>query len=202
MESHILSISSLFDDESFSSGAICRLADIEGTCCYCSPASAGQLRRRTAHIPVRALHWIDSGDYHYLTILFLERLKTPFRLELIDNHPDDQEPSFFSPGMLSCGGWVRDARRLPLYREGGDCPVYLSIDLDFLSEEVFETDWDQGSATYEDLLSRIIPLAGSEVAGIDICGGITRAQGASDAVLARNRSLRERLALDIARILH
>jgi len=197
MESHILTISSLFTDESFGTGSITDLRDIDGTSCYCSPESADELRRRIAHIPVNAMHWIDSGDYHYMTHLFLERLDSPFRLVLLDNHPDDQRPAFDSPGMLSCGGWVADARKLPSWRKSGDFPIYLSIDLDWLSEDVFKTDWDQGTASYDDLLTVLRSYAGLQIAGIDICGGITRSKGATDTMLEANRNCRERLASDI-----
>lgn len=201
MESHILSISGLYTEENFNSGAITDLRDIEETCCYCSPESAALLRNHLADIPVNALHWIDSGDFHYLTLLFLERLGFPFRLMLLDNHPDDQKPAFDSPGMLSCGGWVADARRLPCWRDSGDYPVYLSIDLDWLTEETFKTDWDQGKADYNDLLDAIKSVSGRKIAGIDICGGITRSKGATDTILEANRSFRERLAHDIQDIL-
>lgn len=201
MESHILSISGLFEEESFRDGTVLDLRDVDESCCYCSAESAAELRRRIAAIPTAAIHWIDSGDYHYLTYLFLERLSSPFRLLLLDNHPDDQRPAFHVPGMLSCGGWVEDARSLPLWRESGDFPLYLSIDLDWLSEDVFKTDWDQGHASYEELLSEIRKVAGKDIAGIDICGGITRSKGATDTILEGNRSLRERLASDIRAIL-
>ena len=86
---------------------------LEETMCFCGPGSAAVIRQKIAEmergvdVPGR-LHWIDTGDYHYLTYFFLERLTRPFTLVLFDNHPDDQ-PSVFGSDVLSCGGWVRTA---------------------------------------------------------------------------------------------
>ena len=52
------------------------------------------------------MHFLDSGDYHYLTRLWTARIGRPYALVLLDNHPDMQAPVF--PGVMSCGGWVRD----------------------------------------------------------------------------------------------
>lgn len=54
------------------------------------------------------LHWLDSGDYHYLSKLWMDGIGMPFTLVLLDHHPDMQEPQFGN--MLSCGSWVRAAK--------------------------------------------------------------------------------------------
>ena len=105
------------------------------------------------------VHWIDSGDYHYMTFLFCERIRTPFSLILFDHHPDDQEPAFGN--VLSCGGWVAALRREnPFLRDvisvGVDgvfpspsvCqgPFYVSLDKDVFSPAYARTDWSQGSS--------------------------------------------------------
>jgi hypothetical protein len=54
------------------------------------------------------LHWLDSGDYHYLSKLWMDGIGKPFTLVLLDHHPDMQEPQFGN--MLSCGSWVRAAK--------------------------------------------------------------------------------------------
>lgn len=53
------------------------------------------------------IHFIDSGNYHYMTLFFLERITTNFNLFLIDNHTDMNENAFGD--ILSCGNWVRRA---------------------------------------------------------------------------------------------
>lgn len=194
MKKYILALSDAYSEENFVSGEQVCLKDIEGTNCYCSEESAGLLRERLAGIPLEALHWIDTGDYHYLTLFFLERITEPFDLVLIDNHPDDQPSAFGECGIISCGDWMRHARQLKNFRDGDDYPVYLSIDLDFLHPDVFKTDWNQGSATLDDL-SHIIRerIHGRRVIGIDVCGGLTRSKGATDADLLLNKEIRERL---------
>ena len=107
---------------------------LDGTMCFCADESVREIRRRlrtefqaasasgrpgrlpevcVAEMP-EGIHWIDTGDYHYLTYFFLEGIPEPFTLVLLDHHPDDQ-PSVFGSDVLSCGGWVQTAmERLPL----------------------------------------------------------------------------------------
>lgn len=50
---------------------------------------------------------IGSGNYHYITSLFLSRMKQPFTLILFDHHTDTlQSPS---EDLISCGSWVLEA---------------------------------------------------------------------------------------------
>jgi len=53
-----------------------------------------------------------SGDYHYLTALWLRRLEQPFVLVSFDNHPDWD----IRPPKWACGGWVNRALELPLLK--------------------------------------------------------------------------------------
>ena len=85
---------------------------LEGTNCYCSEESAAQIRQAISGLPLCAVHLIGTGDYHYISLFWLERINEPFTLVLFDNHPDDQ-PTAFSPDTLSCGSWVAEARKLP-----------------------------------------------------------------------------------------
>ena len=91
-------------------------SDIEGTVCYCDGDAESEILRRISSRPLEGLHWIDSGDYHHVSALWMSRVQVPFGLLLLDNHPDMQEPAF--GGILSCGGWVRTAlERYPLLEE-------------------------------------------------------------------------------------
>ena len=99
-------------ERSLGSPEIVGLASLEGTNCYCDDSAASAIRDAISGLPVRALHWIDTGDYHYLSRLWLEKTAAelgdePFALVLFDHHPDMQEPAFGK--VLSCGGWARDA---------------------------------------------------------------------------------------------
>ena len=209
MKMYILLLSDAFLDENFSSGTAIGLRDVESCSCYCSSESAALLRERLSDVPLDAPHWIDTGDYHYLSLFFLERIGEPFELILADNHPDDQPSAFAGDGMLSCGSWVKDARGLPnlqsfkwldgqgeLQGDNADSPlpVYLSLDLDCLDEAEFKTDWNQGLMRCDELVGKLEKLvAGRRIIGIDICGGISRAKGARDCDLRLNANLRERL---------
>ena len=179
---------------------------LEGTSCYCSPEAAQEIRRAVAEMPLCAVHLLGTGDCHYVSLFWAERIEEPFTLVLWDNHPDDQ-PAAFSPDILSCGSWVCDVRALPLcrgtvwIREAGPCPeipegpCYLSVDLDVLSEEFAHTDWDQGEMTLRELTSSIEAVVeGHRIIGVDICGGLTEQKGASAADLALNAAATEAVA--------
>lgn len=222
-----------------------RLDSLEGTNCYCDSAAAAAIRSAIAGLPVAALHWCDTGDYHYLTRFWLEEAAAecgdaPFALVLFDHHPDMQEPAFGE--VISCGGWARDAFQsipnlsqvlmvginpdleieiLDLVFDGvlavtsddlrhtGDnlspdvlemfqlldpgIPVYISIDKDVLTKDYARTDWDQGCMTLAQLEAAVRrAVAGHRLLGADVCGGLTRAKGATDADLQLN------LATDLA----
>lgn len=81
--------------------------DIGGTRSYCDDQAKERLRERIADAPFSGIHFLDSGNYHYLSLLWLERITEPFSLVLFDHHPDMQRPAFGD--ITSCGGWVREA---------------------------------------------------------------------------------------------
>ena len=181
---------------------------LEGTNCYCSAESAAEIRHAFSNLPLEAFHEIGTGDYHYLTLFWLERIREPFVLVLFDHHPDDQ-PGAFGAELISCGGWVALARQLPLMRGDlwirdasdfarldtlPDLPLYLSVDLDVLSPAYARTDWDQGRMTLDELSGALLRLrAGRRIIGVDLCGGNVPEKGASPEDLALNASTGEAL---------
>ena len=181
---------------------------LEGTNCYCSAESAERIRRAVAGLPLAAFHDIGTGDFHYQTLFWLERICEPFQLVLFDNHPDDQ-PGAFGAELISCGGWVALARRLPACRNDlwiraaadfpaldalPDLPLYLSVDLDVLAPDWARTDWDQGTMSLEELSGALKRLAATRrLLGVDLCGGLTPEKGASPEDLALNASTGEAL---------
>lgn len=173
-------MSSLFPDEGWSpEGAVSvDLRHLEGTTCYCDANAEKEIINALSTLPLNALHWIDGGDFHYLSDIWMRRLEAPAKLVLFDNHPDDQAPAF-GDEILSCGGWVAHSRRFnPMLKEDAD-DIWLSIDLDYLSRDYARTNWNQGDASLEDLLHRIsAAIEGRRLAAVDICGGISSAQGA------------------------
>ena len=75
------------------------LQDVCGTNCYCDEEAIAEINKRTENYPTAGIHFIDSGNYHYMTRLWLTRMDQPFCLLVYDNHTDMQPPAF--GGILS-----------------------------------------------------------------------------------------------------
>lgn len=110
------------------------VSDISGTNCYCDVDAMAQLMERTADFSVGGMHFIDSGNYHYMSRIWLEKAKEPFMLLVFDNHTDMQPPAF--GGLLSCGGWILAAlEELPLLKEvvlvGPDEEAFSQVEEEF-----------------------------------------------------------------------
>lgn len=80
---------------------------IKGTDCYCDDEAAKLLAQNIENEDECGIHYLDSGNYHYISYLWLKKIAVDFELILFDNHPDMQ-PSLFGD-ILSCGSWVKDA---------------------------------------------------------------------------------------------
>lgn len=204
----LMNFSGIYPEEGFLPvGAdVLDCSSLEGTECYCDAGAAAEIRRRMAPYPPEGLHWIDGGDYHYVSLLWMEKIREPFLLALFDHHSDDQ-PSAFGGDLLSCGNWVAAAReRLPLLRGAiwirdarqvalpAGLPLYLSIDKDVLSPDYARTNWDQGGMTLPQLEWMIHRLASRHrILGIDVCGGLSRPKGACGKDVEINRRTDEEL---------
>ena len=79
--------------------------DICGKKLICSDEAQEELSRRMSDFPSEGIHFDDSGNYHYLTKLWTDKLVCPFSLILIDHHTDIRREEF--DGILTCGNWVR-----------------------------------------------------------------------------------------------
>lgn len=80
--------------------------DLNGVDCYCDADARRCLEAKMAPFPPDGIHFIDSGNYHYLSKLWTDKIREPFSLVVFDHHPDMQ-PTLFED-MLSCGSWVKD----------------------------------------------------------------------------------------------
>lgn len=202
----LLKLSDLYDDEQFSDGVCIDLRSLEGTNSYCTAEAQRAIESALKPYPLSDIHWIDSGDYHYLSEIFLRKASCDFALALMDNHSDEQQTAF-GADILSCGSWVSELRRnnphLKSLARNAEClslpsglPVYLSIDTDALAPEYARTNWDQGTMSLREMEDIIAEIAGrSRIIGIDICGGLTIAKGATAEDLSINvRTRRELLA--------
>lgn len=78
---------------------------LHGVDCYCDSDGEKQLKKMIEDFSPEGIHWIDSGNYHYLTKFWTDKINKPFSLIVFDHHPDMQPPLF--DNLLSCGCWVR-----------------------------------------------------------------------------------------------
>lgn len=81
------------------------LSHLEGCDMYCSKKTKTYLENIIQPYPQSGLHFIDNGNYHYLSALFVEKIKEPFNLFVFDHHTDMQDGLI--DGLLSCGNWVQ-----------------------------------------------------------------------------------------------
>lgn len=79
---------------------------LSGTTGFCDDAAADEIRRRIADFPARGIHFLDNGNFHYLTRFWCEKITEDFALVVYDHHVDLRKPVF--PGLMSCGSWIRD----------------------------------------------------------------------------------------------
>lgn len=106
----VMNFSHAYEENRFMRSAAFEWIDcsgIGGTGCYLDAQAAARIGRLIAACGCEGTHWIDSGDYHYMTKLWTDMVAEPFTLVVFDHHPDMQPPLF--PGMLSCGSWLRAA---------------------------------------------------------------------------------------------
>ena len=192
-------------------------SNIEGTECWCDGDARAELETRIAPYPAAGIHWIDTGDYHYMTRLWTSRLGVPFSLLLLDHHPDVQAPSFgimaeVDDPLLSCGSWAREVlEKDPFLQdftmvgidpalasevEGLKVHCYTEEDLLQLPEPVFSNpvyvSLDLDVLRPEDAYLEAV-FARNRVLGVDICGGITAAKGGHAEDFRINAELRDRL---------
>ena len=143
------------------------LSNLSGCNCYCDAEASDRIRKEIQDFTGKGLHFIDSGNYHYMTRLWLEKLQIPFRLLVFDNHTDMQPPAF--GGLLSCGGWIAvSLEELPLLQEvilvGPDEEAYTQVEPDlqqkvlFLSREKLSTMTAEEKEGFFNNLSEDLPL--------------------------------------------
>ena len=151
-----------------------RLEDLSGTNCYCDEAAVRAIREKIGEFTLSGIHFIDSGNYHYMTRIWMDKAKSPFSLLVFDNHTDMQPPAF--GGLLSCGGWIADALESVKLLEhvflvGPDQPAFDQVQqtykerVTFLSREDLQaarqTDSSSGvAASFLEMLSEYEKKAG------------------------------------------
>lgn len=114
----VMDFSGIYNREFFLTESMCRqkiegskiswkwldLKSLSGCNCYCDDDAQIAIEKKISGFSPSGIHFIDSGNYHYISKLWLEKIAKPFRLLVFDNHTDMQPPAF--GGILSCGGWI------------------------------------------------------------------------------------------------
>ena len=99
-----LDFTGIYEGEAGPDDVYLDLQDIRGTDMYCTPDAQGQIRDRIAPFGAEGIHFLDSGNYHYMSALFGQEITEDFILVLFDHHTDMQKP--LMEDLLSCGGWA------------------------------------------------------------------------------------------------
>ena len=79
-------------------------SDITECDLYCSKRAEEEIRARIVPYGIRGIHFLDSGNYHYVTGIMTSLIKQEFSLILFDHHTDMQKPMIEQ--MTSCGDWA------------------------------------------------------------------------------------------------
>ncbi len=80
---------------------------LQGTSCCLDRKTREWLEERIEAEGTGGIHFLDSGNYHYMTRLWIEQITQPFDLLVLDHHTDMEVPMLKE--LLTCGSWLRDA---------------------------------------------------------------------------------------------
>ena len=85
------------------------LSAVSGTHLYCGPEAGNAIAAAVHARGTHGIHFIDTGDYHYVTKFMADEIRESFCLIQIDHHTDLQPGAFDAAdgSTLSCGSWVR-----------------------------------------------------------------------------------------------
>lgn len=105
----VMNLSGIYEKESFyknTNPKIINCKEILGTNCYCDDNGESELKSRIKDFTPEGIHFIDSGNYHYITKFWTDKIKKNFDLIVFDHHTDMKESMFWN--LLSCGSWVKE----------------------------------------------------------------------------------------------
>ena len=72
---------------------------------YCSAQAEEEIKKKIEPYGIHGIHFLDSGNYHYVTEIMTSRIDRKFILVVFDHHTDMQKPMI--EHMTSCGDWIR-----------------------------------------------------------------------------------------------
>ena len=161
----ILNFNNTYENQNFYKNKnyeIIDLSDLKSVSRYCDETSLGIIRKRIDEFYHSKIKFIDSGNYHYVSYLMLEKIKEPFVLVLFDHHTDMQ-PSFFRE-LMSCGCWVKKTLDDNKYIEkviiiGAKESLIKSIDKKYENKIIcFSEEFIKGKYNWEEFSKKHINL--------------------------------------------
>ena len=109
-KNYILDFTHVYIDEDIqqeSGISLIDCSDIEGCDLYCSKAAEIEIKKRTEQYGIHGIHFIDSGNFHYVSEFWIRKINYDFILIVFDHHSDMIKPMFGD--ILSCGSWILNA---------------------------------------------------------------------------------------------
>lgn len=103
----VMNFSDIYKKENFYKSECINWRDcsnILGTNCYCNLNAEIRIKEEIADLEPSGIHFIDSGNYHYVSQFWMEKIQENFNLVVFDYHSDMQKPALGN--ILSCGSWV------------------------------------------------------------------------------------------------
>lgn len=100
----LLNFTNTYRSEDYDGFEMIDLSSVSGTDMYLDDEANSIICEKITGSAVGGIHLLDSGNYHYMTELFLRQINEPFCLIYFDNHTD-MKPAMFD--MLSCGSWAK-----------------------------------------------------------------------------------------------
>lgn len=144
----VMNFSGAYDFEAFDEepGVVkLDLRQLPGTDGYCSADAAKAIKEQIKPYGPHGIHFLDSGNYHYVTKFWTDMIDVPFSLVLIDHHTDMQDSRI--DGMLSCGDWVKTVIEQNKFLKhvfvlGVPKESAMKVDKDLLPKVTFVTERD------------------------------------------------------------
>lgn len=87
--------------------------EVSGTNGYCDKKAFYEIKEKLKPLNPKGIHFIDSGNYHYVSELWIDKIKRNFTLVVFDHHSDMVKPSFGD--ILSCGSWIMNSLEINSY---------------------------------------------------------------------------------------
>ncbi|SCI25133.1 Arginase/agmatinase/formimionoglutamate hydrolase%2C arginase family [uncultured Roseburia sp.] len=79
-------------------------SEIEECDLYCSRQAEEKIGEKIKPYGIHGIHFLDSGNYHYVTEIMTSQIQKEFQLVVFDHHTDMQKPMI--EHMTSCGDWA------------------------------------------------------------------------------------------------